>query len=164
MSKSLKKINSKIFIEKDLRKKLDFWRQNGDKIVFTNGCFDLIHLGHIEVLARSADLGDRLIIGVNTDKSIKNIKGKNRPIIKEDSRVKQLAALAFVDAVILFNEPTPNKIIHHINPDIITKGGDYKTKEVVGYETVIQNNGKVVIIPLTKGYSTTSILNKIKNE
>ena len=164
MSKSLKKINSKIFIEKDLRKKLDFWRQNGDKIVFTNGCFDLIHLGHIEVLARSADLGDRLIIGVNTDKSIKNIKGKNRPIIKEDSRVKQLAALAFVDAVILFNEPTPNKIIHHINPDIITKGGDYKTKEVVGYETVIQNNGRVVIIPLTKGYSTTSILNKIKNE
>ena len=164
MSKSLKKINSKIFIEKDLRKKLDFWRQNGDKIVFTNGCFDLIHLGHIEVLARSADLGDRLIIGVNTEKSIKNIKGKNRPIIKEDSRVKQLAALAFVDAVILFNEPTPNKIIHHINPDIITKGGDYKTKEVVGYETVIQNNGRVVIIPLTKGYSTTSILNKIKNE
>ena len=145
MSKSLKKINSKIFIEKDLRKKLDFWRQNGDKIVFTNGCFDLIHLGHIEVLARSADLGDRLIIGVNTDKSIKNIKGQNRPIIKEDSRVKQLAALAFVDAVILFNEPTPNKIIHHINPDIITKGGDYKTKEVVGYETVIQNNGRVVI-------------------
>jgi len=164
MSKSLKKINSKIFIEKDLKKKLDFWRQNGDKIVFTNGCFDLIHLGHIEVLARSADLGDRLIIGVNTDKSIKNIKGKNRPIIKEDSRVKQLAALAFVDAVILFNEPTPNKIIHHINPDIITKGGDYKTKEVVGYETVIENNGRVVIIPLTKGYSTTSILNKIKNE
>ena len=164
MSKSLKKINSKIFIEKDLRKKLDFWRQNGDKIVFTNGCFDLIHLGHIEVLARSADLGDRLIIGVNTDKSIKNIKGKNRPIIKEDSRVKQLAALAFVDAVILFNEPTPNKIIHHINPDIITKGGDYKTKEVVGYETVIENNGRVVIIPLTQGFSTTSILNKIKNE
>ena len=164
MSKSLKKISNKIFLEKDLKKKLDFWRQKGDKIVFTNGCFDLIHLGHIEVLARSADLGDRLIIGVNTDKSIKNIKGQNRPIIKEDSRVKQLAALEFIDAVILFNESTPNKIINHIKPDIITKGGDYKTKEVVGYETVIKNNGRVVIIPLTQGYSTTSILNKIKNE
>jgi len=164
MSKSLKKINNKIFLEKDLRIKLDSWRQKGEKIVFTNGCFDLIHLGHIEVLARSADLGDRLIIGVNTDKSIKNIKGQNRPIIKEDSRVKQLAALEFVDAVILFNESTPNKIINHIKPDIITKGGDYKTKEVVGYETVIENNGRVVIIPLTQGFSTTSILNKIKNE
>ena len=164
MSKSLKKINNKIFLQKDLKKKLDSWRQNGEKIVFTNGCFDLIHLGHIEVLARSADLGDRLIIGVNTDISIKNIKGKNRPIIKEDSRVKQLAALEFVDAVILFNESTPNKIISHIDPDIITKGGDYKINEVVGHETVIKNNGRVVIIPLTQGYSTTSILNKIKNE
>ena len=164
MSKTLKKINNKIFLEKDLRKKLDSWKQNGEKIVFTNGCFDLIHLGHIEVLARSADLGDRLIIGVNTDMSIKNIKGKNRPIIKEDSRAKQLAAVEFVDAVILFNESTPNKIINHIKPDIITKGGDYKTDEVVGHETVIQNNGSVVIIPLTQGYSTTSILNKIKNE
>ena len=164
MSKSLKKINKKIFLEKGLKKKIDSWKKNGEKIVFTNGCFDLIHLGHIEVLARSADLGDRLIIGVNTDISIKNIKGKNRPIIKEDSRVKQLAALEFVDAVILFNESTPNKIINHIKPDIITKGGDYKTKEVVGYETVIENNGRVVIIPLTQGFSTTSILNKIKNE
>ncbi len=164
MSKSLKKINNKIFLKKDLRIKLDSWRQKGEKIVFTNGCFDLIHLGHIEVLARSADLGDRLIIGVNTDISIKNIKGENRPIIEEDSRVKQLAALEFVDAVILFNESTPNKIINHIKPDIITKGGDYKTEEVVGYETVIENNGRVVIIPLTQGFSTTSILNKIKNE
>ena len=164
MSKSLKKINNKIFLEKDLRIKLDSWRQKGEKIVFTNGCFDLIHLGHIEVLARSADLGDRLIIGVNTDISIKNIKGENRPIIEEDSRVKQLAALEFVDAVILFNESTPNKIINHIKPDIITKGGDYKAEEVIGYETVIENNGRVVIIPLTQGYSTTSILNKIKNE
>ncbi len=164
MSKSLKKINNKIFLEKGLKKKLDSWRQKGEKIVFTNGCFDLIHLGHIEVLARSADLGDRLIIGVNTDISIKNIKGENRPIIEEDSRVKQLAALEFVDAVILFNESTPNKIINYIKPDIITKGGDYKTEKVVGYETVIKNNGRVVIIPLTQGFSTTSILNKIKNE
>ena len=164
MSKSLKKINNKIFLEKGLKKKLDSWRQKSEKIVFTNGCFDLIHLGHIEVLARSADLGDRLIIGVNTDISIKNIKGENRPIIEEDSRVKQLAALEFVDAVILFNESTPNKIINHIKPDIITKGGDYKAEEVIGYKTVNENNGRVVIIPLTQGFSTTSILNKIKNE
>ena len=151
MSKSLKNINNKIFLEKDLRIKLDSWRQKGEKIVFTNGCFDLIHLGHIEVLARSADLGDRLIIGVNTDISIKNIKGENRPIVEEDSRVKQLAALEFVDAVILFNESTPNKIINHIKPDIITKGGDYKIKNRNSKIELVENHIIYEKNPITIG-------------
>ena len=127
-------------------------------------CFDLIHLGHIEVLARSADLGDILIIGVNTDSSIKELKGENRPIIEEYSRAQQLASLEFVDAVILFNEQTPLELIKVIKPNVITKGGDYNSEQVVGNEITVKNEGEVIIIPLTQGYSTTSILDKIKND
>ena len=127
-------------------------------------CFDLIHLGHIEVIARSADLGDILIIGVNTDNSIKRLKGKNRPIVEEISRAKQLAALEFVDAVVFFDQDTPTDLIKVINPNVITKGGDYNTDQVIGNDIVIKNDGEVVIIPLTQGYSTTSILEKIKDE
>ena len=164
MSKALKKINNKIFDLQLLMKNIEKWRGEKKKIVFTNGCFDLIHLGHIEVLARSSDLGDKLIIGVNSDLSIKKLKGENRPIIEESSRIRQLSALEFVDAVILFDEETPIKLIETIKPDVITKGGDYTAKNVVGKEVVSQKNGEVVIIPLTQGYSTTSILNKIKND
>ena len=164
MTKALEKINDKIFGLEFLMKNIDQWRNENKKIVFTNGCFDLIHLGHIELLASSSDLGDVLIIGVNSDSSIQKLKGENRPIIEEDSRVKQLAALEFVDAVILFNESTPQKLIEKIKPDVITKGGDYKAENVVGNEVVTQKNGQVVIIPLTQGYSTTSLLKKIKND
>ena len=164
MNKALEKINDKIFGLEFLIKNLDQWRNENKKIVFTNGCFDLIHLGHIDVLARSSDLGDILIIGVNSDSSIQKLKGENRPIIEENSRVKQLAALEFVDAVVLFDEDTPQKLIEKIKPDVITKGGDYKAENVVGNEVVTQKNGQVVIIPLTQGYSTTSILKKIKND
>jgi len=164
MTKALEKINDKIFDLEFLMKNIDQWRNENKKIVFTNGCFDLIHLGHIELLARSSDLGDILIIGVNSDSSIQKLKGENRPIIEEDSRVKQLAALEFVDAVVLFNEDTPQKLIEKIKPNVITKGGDYKAENVVGNEVVTQKNGQVVIIPLTQGYSTTSILKKIKDD
>ena len=164
MSEALKKINNKIFDLQLLMKKIEKWRSENKKIVFTNGCFDLIHLGHIEILARSADYGDKLIIGVNSDLSIKKLKGENRPIIEESSRIKQLSALEFVDAVVLFDEETPIKLIETIKPDVITKGGDYTAKNVVGNEVVSQKSGEVVIIPLTQGYSTTSILNKIKND
>ena len=164
MSEALKKINNKIFDLQLLMKKIEKWRSENKKIVFTNGCFDLIHLGHIEILARSSDLGDKLIIGVNSDLSIKKLKGKNRPIIQESSRIKQLSALEFVDAVVLFDEETPIKLIETIKPDVITKGGDYTAKNVIGNEVVSQKNGEVVIIPLTQGFSTTSILNKIKND
>ena len=164
MSEALNKINNKIFDLELLTKKIEKWRSENKKIVFTNGCFDLIHLGHIEILARSADYGDKLIIGVNSDLSIKKLKGENRPIIEESSRIRQLSALEFVDAVVLFDEETPIKLIESIKPNVITKGGDYKAKNVVGNEVVSQKSGEVVIIPLTQGYSTTSILNKIKND
>ena len=164
MSKSLEILNSKILDKERLLVKLTDWKEEDKKIVFTNGCFDLIHLGHIEVIARSADLGDILIIGVNTDNSIKRLKGKNRPIVEEISRAKQLAALEFVDAVVFFDQDTPIDLIKMINPNVITKGGDYNTDQVIGNDIVTQNNGEVVIIPLTQGYSTTSILKKIKDE
>jgi len=164
MSKSLEILNSKILDKERLLVKLTDWKEENKKIVFTNGCFDLIHLGHIEVIARSADLGDILIIGVNTDNSIKRLKGPNRPIVEEISRAKQLAALEFVDAVVFFDQDTPIDLIKVINPNVITKGGDYNTDQVIGNDIVIQNDGEVVIIPLTQGYSTTSILEKIKDE
>ena len=164
MSKKLNKLKAKIFNIKDLSQIIKKWRLNGDKIIFTNGCFDLIHLGHLEILARSADLGDKLIVGINSDMSIKKIKGNSRPIIEEDSRAKQLAAIEFIDAVILFNEDTPYNLIKVIKPDVLTKGGDYKKNDVVGNELINKEQGNVVIIPLTQGYSTTSILEKIKNE
>ena len=164
MSEKLNKLKAKIFNIKDLSQIIKKWRLNGDKIIFTNGCFDLIHLGHLEILARSADLGDKLIVGINSDMSIKKIKGNSRPIIEEDSRAKQLAAIEFIDAVILFNEENPYDLISFINPDIITKGGDYKKHDVIGKELMNKKSGEVVIIPLTQGYSTTSILEKIKNE
>lgn len=164
MSKALERVKNKIFNQNNLLEKLEIWKGANKKIVFTNGCFDLIHLGHIEVLARSADLGDILIIGVNTDSSIKELKGNNRPIIEENSRAQQLASLEFVDAVILFNEQTPLELIKVIKPNVITKGGDYNSEEVVGNEIAVKNEGEVIIIPLTQGYSTTSILDKIKND
>jgi len=164
MSKQLNKLKAKIFHIEDLSQIIKEWRLDGNKIVFTNGCFDLIHLGHLEILARSADLGDRLIVGINSDKSIKKIKGKSRPIIQEDSRAKQLAAIEFIDAVILFNEDTPFDLINILKPDVLTKGGDYKKNDIVGNELINKERGEVVIIPLNQGYSTTSILEKIKNE
>ena len=164
MSKALERVKNKIFNKNNLLEKLQIWRDANKKIVFTNGCFDLIHLGHIEVLARSADLGDILIIGVNTDSSIKELKGNNRPIIEENSRAQQLASLEFVDAVILFNEQTPLELIKVIKPNVITKGGDYNSEQVVGNEIAVKNEGEVIIIPFTQGYSTTSILDKIKND
>ena len=164
MSKSLEILNSKILDKERLLVKLTDWKKENKKIVFTNGCFDLIHLGHIELIARSADLGDILIIGVNTDNSIKRLKGPNRPIVEEISRAKQLAALEFVDAIVFFDEDTPIDLIKVINPNVITKGGDYNTDQVIGNDIVTQNDGEVVIIPLTHGYSTTSILEKIKDE
>ena len=164
MSKKLNKLKAKILNIKDLSQIIKQWRLNGDKIIFTNGCFDLIHLGHLEILARSADLGDKLIVGINSDMSIKKIKGSSRPIIEEDSRAKQLAAIEFIDAVILFNEDTPYNLIKVIKPDVLTKGGDYKKNDIVGNQLINKEQGEVVIIPLTQGYSTTSILEKIKNE
>jgi rfaE bifunctional protein nucleotidyltransferase chain/domain len=159
----LNKINSKIFSLDDLKNQVNAWKQAGEEVVFTNGCFDIIHRGHIEVLAQTADLGDRLIIGLNSDTSIQKLKGKNRPIIEEQSRAILLASLEFVDAVVIFSEDTPLKLISALLPDVLAKGGDYEIETIVGHEIVQQNGGKVKLVPFVDGFSSTTIIEKIKN-
>jgi len=159
---NLKDINSKIYSLLDLKTQSDKWKINGEKIVFTNGCFDLLHRGHVEVLANTADLGDRLIIGLNSDSSIKDLKGENRPIIDETSRAILLASLQFVDAIVFFTEETPHKLIETLVPDVLAKGGDYKIKEISGNEVVLENGGEVILVPFIDGFSSTNIVEKIK--
>jgi D-glycero-beta-D-manno-heptose 1-phosphate adenylyltransferase len=130
-------------------------------IVFTNGCFDVLHRGHIEYLAKAASLGDLLIIGVNTDESVRKLKGPSRPYLDEQTRALILASLGFVSAVVLFNEETPYDLIRKIQPHHLVKGGDYKAEEVVGYDIVKARGGHTHIIPLTEGYSSTSVIGKI---
>jgi rfaE bifunctional protein nucleotidyltransferase chain/domain len=159
----LNKINSKIFSLDDLKNQVNAWKQAGEEVVFTNGCFDIIHRGHIEVLAQTADSGDRLIIGLNSDSSIQKLKGEDRPIIDEQARAILLAALSFVDAVILFPEDTPINLISTLLPDVLAKGGDYKIETIVGHEIVQNNGGKVILVPFVDGFSSTIIIDKIKN-
>ncbi len=138
-------------------------KNSGKKIVFTNGCFDLIHRGHIEYLKKAKKLGDILIIGINSDESVKRIKGSKRPIISEKDRAEILASFFFVDYVTIFNEDTPFNLISKIVPDILVKGGDWERDKIVGKEIVEANGGEVVVIEYLKGYSTSSIIEKIKN-
>ena len=131
------------------------------KIVFTNGCFDLLHVGHIRYLAQAKKLGDFLIIGLNSDSSVKELKGEDRPINSFEDRATLLSAIESVDSVIMFEEQTPENLIKDIVPDILVKGGDYNIEDIVGYETVIQNGGKVKNLSFYKGYSSTNYINKI---
>ncbi len=132
------------------------------KMVFTNGCFDIIHHGHIDYLSRAAELGDYLVVGLNSDDSVRILKGEDRPVQNEKARAGILASLFFVDYVIIFNEETPHKIIKLLQPDVLVKGGDYKAEEIVGYDIVTSGGGKVEIIDYVEGFSSTSILNKLK--
>ena len=159
----LKDINAKIFTLNSLKNQVNIWKKDGQKVVFTNGCFDIIHRGHIEVLTRTADLGNKLIIGLNSDSSIQKLKGGNRPIIDEDSRAILLAALGFVDAIIFFSEETPINVISTLKPNVLAKGGDYKISEIVGREIVQKNGGDIVLVPFIDGFSSTNIIDKIKN-
>ena len=131
------------------------------KIVFTNGCFDLLHVGHIRYLAQAKKLGNFLIIGLNSDSSVKELKGEDRPINSFEDRATLLSAIKSVDLVIMFEEQTPENLIKDIVPDILVKGGDYNIEDIVGYETVIQNGGKVKNLSFYKGYSSTNYINKI---
>lgn len=158
----LEKLTNKIYKIDDLLIDVVNWKKEGCKIVFTNGCFDIVHKGHIELLAKTADLGDKLIIAINSDTSIKALKGKNRPIIDQQARSLLLSALSFVDAVILFEEETPLNLIQKLLPNILAKGGDYNKEEIIGYKEVKENGGKIITIPLTHGFSTTNIVNQIK--
>lgn len=161
--KEIERIESKIICQKDLNNLIIKWREENQKIVFTNGCFDLLHLGHVDYLAKAKDLGDRLIIGVNTDSSVKRLKGKNRPLQDENSRLHILAALHSVDAVVLFDEDTPYELIKKIQPDILVKGADYKIENIVGYDIVTSRGGSVQTIEFIEGYSTTNIEQRILN-
>ena len=158
----LNKINSKIFSPDDLKNQVNAWKQAGEEVVFTNGCFDIIHRGHIEVLAQTADLGEKLIVGLNSDSSIRKLKGKDRPIIDEQARAVLLATLTFVDAVVLFSEETPINLISTLLPDVLAKGGDYEIETIVGHEIVQNNGGKVILVPFVDGFSSTTIIDKIK--
>ena len=161
---NLQIIKKKILDPENLKQSLIRWRFKGKKIVFTNGCFDLLHLGHVDYLSKAKDLGDILIVGVNTDKSVKMLgKGDNRPITDENSRAMLMASLHFVDAVVLFDEETPYNLIKTVQPDVLVKGSDYKAEDVVGYDIVKAKGGEVISIDLVPGYSTTSIEQKIKN-
>jgi rfaE bifunctional protein nucleotidyltransferase chain/domain len=155
-------IKDKIFSTNTaLTKRVNSWQLHNEKVVFTNGCFDILHLGHIDYLTKAADLGDRLIVAVNTDSSVSALKGPSRPIIDEETRAMKLASLVFVDAVILFGEETPLKLITEVRPNILVKGGDYTIDTIVGASEIQDNGGEVVVIPFLEGHSTTSIVNKI---
>jgi rfaE bifunctional protein nucleotidyltransferase chain/domain len=152
---------NKIFDRAVLGNRLAMWRFLNNKIVFTNGCFDILHRGHIEYLSQARDKGSVLIIGLNSDTSVRRIKGEGRPVQDEMSRALVLASLRFVDAVVLFDEDMPYELINLVQPDVLVKGADYAEDAIVGADIVKANGGEVVTIPLVEGYSTSEILKKV---
>ena len=161
---NLEIIKQKIVSLEQLKRNIAVWRMKDMKIVFTNGCFDILHHGHIDYLSKASDLGDVLIIGVNSDSSVKKLeKGANRPIQNENDRALILSSLQFVEAITIFNEDTPLELIKTILPDVLVKGGDWKPEQIVGADVVKAKGGEVVIIPFVDGYSTTDIEKRIKN-
>ena len=159
----LENIKNKIYTQADLKSVLNVWRLLEKKIVFTNGCFDLLHLGHVDYLSKAADMGNKLVIGLNSDSSVSALKGPGRPISDHISRAVLLASFSFVDAVVLFDEPTPLLLIELIRPDILVKGADYTIDKVVGADIVSQYGGLVNTIEYLNGYSTSLIEKKIKS-
>jgi rfaE bifunctional protein nucleotidyltransferase chain/domain len=164
-------MQNKIVLLEDAKRRMNMWHLKNDKVVFTNGCFDILHKGHVTYLAQAAELGDRLVVAINTDSSVKQLgKGDNRPINPEDARATVLAALGFVDLVVFFNDQTPLQVIEILQPDVLVKGADYDPNEtdpmsrkyIVGSDIVKKNGGEVVAIQLVDGYSTTSIIEKSK--
>lgn len=155
---------NKITTPQLLREQLLLWQKEGKKVVFTNGVFDLLHIGHLTYLAKAAEMGDKLIIGLNADSSVKRIKGENRPVNDQNSRAMLLAALFFVDGVVVFEEDTPLNLISYLLPDILVKGADYSVENIVGAKEVIANGGEVKTITFVDGYSSTSIIQKIKGK
>ena len=143
----------------ELKEKILSLKSKNKKIVFTNGCFDILHLGHLKYLEESKKLGDFLIVAINSDESVKILKGSGRPVNNYTLRSKNLMKLKFVDEVIIFSERTPINLIKYLLPDVLTKGGDYKTIDIVGSSVVEKSGGKVVVLPFLKGYSTTNIIN-----
>jgi rfaE bifunctional protein nucleotidyltransferase chain/domain len=145
----------------ELSRIIALWRFKRERIVFTNGCFDILHRGHVEYLAKAAELGSKLIIGLNTDDSVRRLKGASRPVNSECDRALLLASLFFIDAVAFFDNDTPLDLVRCIQPDVLVKGGDYLPEEIVGSDVVKAKGGEVVVIPFVDGYSTTSLLNRL---
>lgn len=137
-------------------------RPRSERVVFTNGCFDILHRGHVAYLTQARALGDRLVVGINTDRSVRRLKGAGRPVVEQDDRAYVLAALACVDAVTLFDEDTPQELIAALVPDVLVKGGDYAPEQVVGRDVVESHGGRLVLIPFIEGRSTTRILHRIQ--
>jgi D-beta-D-heptose 7-phosphate kinase/D-beta-D-heptose 1-phosphate adenosyltransferase len=163
MSSKIQWIEGKITSKDRLSHLANMWRHTGKKIVFTNGCFDILHHGHLAYLAEAASFGNILVVGVNSDASVKRLKGPERPLTHEQDRAFQIASLLVVDAVCIFDEDTPLELIKTIQPQVLAKGGDYSMDTIVGADFVQQNGGEVAIIPFVKGYSTTSTIERIKN-
>ncbi len=161
--KQVSTILNKIYTMDTLQAELQRWRLKNKKIVFTNGVFDIVHQGHIASLSEAASFGDILIVGVNADASVKRLKGESRPVNDENSRALLLAALVMTDAVIIFEEDTPYNLITAIMPDVLVKGGDYTIEQIVGAKEVIANGGEVKIVPILEGFSTTGIIERMKN-
>jgi len=137
------------------------WKSDGDKIVFTNGCFDIVHLGHIDYLEKASSLGSKMVLGLNTDASIQRLKSTSRPVIDQVSRSRLMAALEFIDLVVFFDNDTPLELIKTLMPDVLVKGNDYQIKDIVGSKEVLENGGSVETVELVQGYSTSSIIDKI---
>jgi rfaE bifunctional protein nucleotidyltransferase chain/domain len=156
------KSSQKIYTLADLINVREQWREEGKKVVFTNGCFDIVHLGHIDYLEKAREKGDKLIVGLNTDASVSKLKGETRPVVAEYARARMMAAFEFVDAVVFFAEETPLCLIEQLKPDILTKGSDYTVENIVGADFVLKLGGKVETLDLVEGYSTTQLIEKIK--
>lgn len=160
--KNVDVIQAKLFYHRDeISSLVKKWKLQQKRIIFTNGCFDIMHAGHIDYLSKAADLGDILVVGLNSDSSVQQLKGDNRPINNQNSRMRVLASLFFINAVVIFDEATPYKLIEAIKPNILVKGGDYTDKEVVGFDLVQASGGEIVILDLVPGYSTSLIEQKI---
>ena len=157
----ISKVREKIITTDNLVLKVSQWKKNKMKVAFTNGCFDILHLGHLEILTKSKEFGDRLIVAVNSDESVRKLKGEERPINDFQTRSNMLASFSFVDYVVEFSDDTPKKLIQIIKPDFLIKGGDYKKKDIVGNDIVSSYGGETIIIPLIDGLSSTNTINKI---
>ena len=158
-----KSLLAKITDLQTLKSTVADWQKEGKKVVFTNGVFDLLHIGHITYMAKAAELGDKLIIGLNADASVKRLKGDDRPVNDQNSRALLLAALFFVDAIVLFEDDTPQQLIAALLPDVLVKGADYAIENIVGAKEVIANGGEVKTIDFVEGHSSTAIIQKIKD-
>ncbi len=146
----------------EARRLRDEWAARGEKLVFTNGCFDLLHSGHVKLLEDARKLGDRLIVGINSDASVRRIKGRGRPVRSQNERAEVLAGLKAVDGVVIFDEDDPLEVIKRLEPDVLVKGGDWAPKDIIGADVVKARGGRVEVVPVLEGRSTSSILEKIR--